>query len=194
MMKRRILVVGVIGIGVAVLVGACGLFKVRDSEPPISGPPVPWQIPVEPHLVLVNLKATTDMKSITNFDREFTTDPAYTFRFDPFQASGADTVWDRNRDISALTTLFQGKGPATLTWTPTDSGSAGADRFYRNLGYRLVIQRSTSDTSHAVIVGNCNLYMTLQGTNWMVRRWEDLELGDNVHTWGWARLNTGLPH
>ncbi len=198
MARRHSRIGGVIGAGVILsgltLLGiACGLFKVREPEGGGPGPQVPWQIPTEPHTVLVNLKATTDLGSITNFEREFTTDPAYAFRFDPFQAIGQDTVWDRDRDIQALTALLASRGPITLTWTPTDSGSIGSDRFYRNLGYRLAIQRSSSDTSHAVILGNCNLYLTLQGTNWMVRRWEDLQSGDYSQTWGWARLNTSLP-
>lgn len=169
----------------------CNLFQVRESETPSGGTQVPWKIPVEPYLVLVNLKATTEARSITNFDREFTSD--YKFRFDPFQVIGPDTAWFRDRDIAALTSLFQGKGPTSLTWTPTDSGSTGSDRFYKGLGYRLVIQRSPTDTSHAVILGRCNLYLTQNGTNWMVRRWEDLQQGDVTQTWGWARLNTNLP-
>lgn len=191
MRARRVLVVMVVVMVATIAAEGCNLFRIRDPEDPSGGTQVPWKIPVEPYLVLVNLKASTEARSITNFDREFTTD--YKFRFDPFQVIGADTAWVRDRDISALTSLFQGKGPTTLAWTPTDSGSSGPDRFYRDLGYRLVIQRSPTDTSRAIMVGRCNLYLRQEGTNWMVRRWEDLQQGDATQTWGWARLNTSLP-
>ncbi len=182
------LICGVIAVFCIALFEGC-LFDPRQPEPPSTGSEVPWRIPVEPWYVLTNLKATTEARVVTNFDRSLTSD--YKFRFD-FGDAQTDTVWTKDRDIAAITALFQGKGPTTLTWTPADSGGGSADRFYRNLRYRLVMRRSATDTSRVTIAGKCNLYMRQESGSWILYRWEDLQEG-TLPTWGWARLNPNLP-
>lgn len=172
-----------------VILGGCGLFDLREPENPNGGPQVPFEIPTEPRIALKNLKATTEARVVTNFDRSLTTD--YAFRFDPFDAA-ADTVWTKDRDIQAITALFKNEATVGLTWSVTDSGTTGEDRFYRNLGYRLVFRRGAADSS--VIVGKCTMYFRLEQQQWLIYRWADVKVsGDpNVYTWGYARLNPNL--
>jgi len=172
------------------LIGGCNLFQTREPETPTNSGNIPFYIPIEPWIVLLNLKYTTEALVITNFDRSLATN--YKFRFSSSDAT-LDTVWTKDRDIAALTALFQGKGATHLTWTPTDSGGTSTDRFYQNLRYRLVMRRSKTDTSRVVIVGQCNLYMHQDNGNWMVTRWEDNVDDPDYKTWGWARLNPNLP-
>jgi hypothetical protein len=164
----------------------CGLFDLRNPEDPGSGTQVPFEIPTEPRIALQNLKATTEARVITNFDRSLASD--YHFRFDPFEAP-SDTVWTRDRDIQALTALFRNEATVRLDWAVSDSGTIGNDRFYRNLGYRVVFRLSATDS--VVLGGNCTMYFRLEQQQWLIYRWADVKVsGDpNVYTWGYARLN-----
>ena len=180
---------GIAAAALLALLGGCGLFDLRNPEDPGSGPQVPFEIPTEPRIALTNLKATTEARVVTNFDRSLASD--YRFRFDPFEA-GTDTAWNKDRDIQAITALFHNEAEVHLEWTVEDSSSTGSGFVYRNLGYRLVFTQSAADSF--VIVGKCYLYFRLEQQQWLIYRWEDLKSsGDpNVYTWGYARLNPNL--
>ena len=168
----------------------CGLFDLREPENPSGGPSVPFETPTEPRIALKNLKATTEARVITNFQRSLTT--SYKFRFDPFEV-GADTVWNLDRDIQAMTALFRNEADVSLVWTVRDSGTTGEDRFYRNLGYHLVFRFGAADS--AVIAGRCTLYFRQDGVQWLIYRWADVDDNEgtpNVVTWGYARLHPVL--
>ncbi len=167
----------------------CGIFDLREPESPGTGPQVPFETPTELRIALKNLKATTEARVITNFQRSLTTD--YKFRFDPFDAT-AESVWTLDRDIQALTALFRNEATVSLDWTVRDSGDIGDARFYRNLGYRLVFRQGVADS--AVILGRCTLYFRKDGLQWLIYRWADVRETDapGVFTWGYARLNPNL--
>jgi len=169
-----------------VVCAGCGLFDLREPENPDSGPQVPFEIPTEPRIALENLKATTEARVVTNFDRSLTAD--YIFRFDPFEAP-SDTVWNKDRDIQAITAMFRNESKVTLNWAVTDSGNIEDDFFYRNLGYRLVFRLGVADS--VVIIGKCTMYFRLDQQQWLIYRWADVKVsGDpDVYSWGYARLN-----
>lgn len=173
----------------AILFSGCGIFDLREPESPDSGQQVPFETPTEPRIALKNLKATTEARVITNFQRSLTTD--YKFRFDPFDAT-AESLWTLDRDIQALTALFRNEATVTLEWTVRDSGDIGDDRFYRNLGYNLVFRLSPADSVR--IMGRCTVYFRRSGVQWLIYRWADVRETDNpdIFTWGYARLNPNL--
>ncbi|MBD3162855.1 MAG: hypothetical protein GF346_10685 [Candidatus Eisenbacteria bacterium] len=165
----------------------CGLFEPRDAETP-TDVEVDYETPIDPRIALRNIEATTEARFIGNFQRAFTTD--YRFRFDPFDA-GADTVWTLSRDLQALGSLLQNEVESVdLTWTVRDSGNIGEDRYYRNLGYRLVFRRSATDS--VVFGGRCTLYFRTEGVEWLIYRWADVRDETAELTWGYARLNPNL--
>lgn len=176
---------GALAIGLLFLLPCvgCGLFDMRDPEPPASSE-VPYVPPTQPYIVLVNLKVSTKAKSTSNFDRSLTTD--YTWRFDPFDVVN-DSTWAKDRDISALEQVFRNTGTVDFTWTPTDSGTWESGRYYGNLGYRLVFRRSATDS--VLFRGKCTIYLRQTGTLWQIYRWADVNDGTDVSTWGYAKLN-----
>ena len=173
------------GAAILSLLAGCGLFDLRNPEPPGGGTQVPWETPTEPRIALKNLEATTEARVVTNFERSLTQD--YKFRFDPFEA-GADTVWDKDRDIQAITAMFRNESTVQLNWTVVDSGLIENDFFYRNLGYRLVFRLGIADS--VVIVGKCTMYFRQEQQQWLIYRWADVKTSaDPEVSWGYARLN-----
>ena len=161
----------------------CGLFDLRDPEPP-STDTVPFVPATDPHIVLQNLRVSAEAKSTSNFIKSITTD--YVWRFDPFDVV-SDSVWAGDRDLSALESMFKNTGTVKLTWAPNDSGPWESGRYYGNLGYRLVFRRSATDS--VMFRGKCTIYLRLVGTQWTVYRWADVNDGTDVSTWGYGKLN-----
>jgi hypothetical protein len=170
-------------IGASGVLTGCGLFDLRDPEPP-AGSEVIFDTPTQPRIALKNIEATTEARFIGNYQRSLSTD--YKFRFDPFDA-GTDTVWALDRELQAMTQLFRNDATVNLTWTVRDSGSLGEDFFYRNLGYRLVFRRSGGDSLE--FGGRCTLYFRNDGIQWLIYRMADLKDETADRTWGYARLN-----
>jgi hypothetical protein len=168
----------------ALFVAGCGIFDLRDPEEP-AGSEVEYKVPVYPYMALRNLELAAEARYAGNFERACTED--YTFRFFDLDAI-SDSTWDLNRDIQALTTLFQAAPEQVdLTWTVTDSVPGGEDFYYGNLGYRLAFARGEADT--VLVGGKCFLYLRNDGTQWLIYRWADIDDGTAEKTWGYARLH-----
>lgn len=165
------------------LLPGCGLFDLRDPEPP-AGSEVDFDTPTHPRIALRNIEATTEARVISNYQRSLASD--YKFRFDPFDAAG-DSVWALDRELQAMTQIYRNQATVNLTWTVRDSGSLGEDFFYRNLGYRLVFRRTGGDSLE--FGGRCTLYFRNDGIQWLIYRWADLRDDTADLTWGHARLN-----
>ena len=179
--KRFFRIVGTLVLISLLLVG-CGLFDIRDPEEP-TGTEVPYVTPVERYLALKNLETATEARFAGNFQRAFAQD--YVFRFDALDA-GTDTTWNLDRDLQALTNLFENAPEdVDLTWTIRDSAYYGDDFYYGNLGYRVVFRASATDS--VLIGGKCFLYFRYQGSEWLVYRWADIYDETADKTWGYAR-------
>jgi hypothetical protein len=170
----------------AVFVAGCGIFDLRDPEDP-TGVEVEYRVPVYPYMALRNLEAAAEARYAGNFQRACTED--YKFRFFDLDVI-SDTTWSLDRDMQALTTLFQAAPEEVdLTWTVEDSVPGGEDFYYANLGYRLVFRRGEADT--VLVGGKCFLYLRNDGTQWLIYRWADIDDGTAEKTWGYARLHAG---
>jgi len=171
------------------LLADCGLFDLRNPASSGGQGEVPWDTPTEPRIALANLKTATEARAIGNYERSLTTD--YVFRFDPYDVA-ADTVWHRDKELAGMGALFNNEATVRLTWTVRDSGHIGENRYYRNLGYRLVFRRSASDS--VVIVGLSVMYFKMDGVQWLIYRWADVKDTNqpNLPSWGYARLNPSL--
>ncbi len=178
-------IVSAVGIGFSLLAfsGGCGLFDLRDPQPP-STSTVPFEIPTDPHIVLRNLKVSAKAKSTSNYEKSVTTD--YVWRFDPFDVV-SDSIWAGDRDLAALDQMFKNTGNVELTWAPSDSGPWASGRYYGNLGYSLVFRRSATDS--VVFRGKCTIYLRQVGSQWMIYRWADVNDGTEASTWGYGKLN-----
>lgn len=175
-------------VGVIALVG-CGLFDLRDPEDPNQGTQTRFLDPVRPHVVLKNLAYATEARDAVNYRRSWTDD--YVFRFDPFDVI-VDSTWTAERDFSAINTLLNNYAGAEVSWAPRDSEETPDGGFiYRNLGYRLVLRRSATDT--VAVSGLMTLYLRQTNTLWYIYRWADLNNGQDPFTWGFARLNPDVP-
>ena len=168
----------------SLFVGGCGIFDLRDPEDP-TGVEVEYNIPVYPHIALRNLEIATEARYAGNFERACTED--YVFRFFELDAL-SDSTWNLDRDIQALTTLFQAAPEQVdLTWTVVDSVPGGEEFYYGNLGYRLVFRLNAADS--VLVGGKCYLYLRNDGIQWLIYRWSDIADGTAEKTWGYARLH-----
>ena len=168
----------------SLLIAGCGIFDLRDPEEP-TGVEVDYRTPVYPYMALKNLEVATEARYAGNFERAYTED--YIFRFFELDA-GSDSTWNLDRDIQALTSLFEGAPEEVdLTWTVEDSAYQGEDFYNGNHGYRLVFRLSAADS--VLVGGKCFLYLRNDGTQWLIYRWADIYDGTAEKTWGYARLH-----
>lgn len=199
---RRAPGLAILGLGCLLCLPATGcLFSTRTPEFP-SVNNVPWLDPIEPAKVLTNVATTLSARSIGNYDRSLASD----FTFVPAEAdraylmgSGDPTFydsppWDKQRELDTLTSIFlESDGRVTFIFGPpipladamlTDESDTGGGRFYKDLKYRMIFNRTTSDTT---VSGLVNLYLRETTAGWSIYKWVDQQDGLGNPTLGLLR-------
>lgn len=167
------------------LLGACDIFKVRESELP--GEPPPWNdYAYEVEHILANLQyCYMDSRNKIHYSGLFT--PNYVFYFAPQDVSdySIEPTWDRIMEqdmIQLLHNRYTGLDLDSLKIDEDDQISENEAKIYSQYTLR-GNPRYGGSKSVILAHGNLELHLRRQGGYWYIEKWYDYR-GSSGTTWG----------
>ncbi|MCA9728713.1 MAG: hypothetical protein R3E12_01325 [Candidatus Eisenbacteria bacterium] len=190
---------GSILLGLSLLAFAgCGVLDTRTAEPPDVTIEIPYSDPLEPGIVLDNIKATLQAKSTNNYGTSLHDD----FTFQPADVDAADFAvnlpWTKDKEVAVtdafLNDFLSETGLVGVTWdVPSSTLEAGQSDtgerqvYYQDLGYTLTFQLGILTRTYS---GSCDMYFREgAGGFWSIYDWQDKEDGSGNATWGRLRID-----
>ena len=178
-----------------VLSGGC-LFGPREPDGPPEDNPVDWQTPINTSIVLQNLKASFEGKSISNYRNCFA--DTYRFHVDPADSldageEGYDRYanWTREDEEHAAQGIFGDAAGITVSFTNVEEPQEDLDITYRRDDYELTVEWESGEHVNEEITykGRATLWMRRDNTGrWAIFRWVDRRSGEEgVESWGKLR-------
>ncbi len=166
------------------LLGACDLFKVRDSEPPTK-PPLWNDLPTSWELSAQNLQyCYNDERNVVKYSGLFTADYRFYFAAQDINDFGIDIIWGRPHEQDMLLILQSQSDSLNLSTElipgQDDDISSNLVKIYRK--YTLNVFRGGNPLPEQHI-GNMELHFKKENGYWYIWKWYDYR-SYTAPTWG----------
>jgi hypothetical protein len=180
----------------SVLAQSCGLFELRDPEPPNQTRSV-FIPPTTPEIVTRNLISAVSEKNSENYLKCFA-DTNYTprrFTYTPDASSMSQypvfNNWDINKERNYYNNLIALTLPSATSFLslPNVTINSTADTAVADSDYLLIYEHNRS-TVAKTLHGKLRFYMGLDSRNlWSIHNWIDYKVNENDTTWSVLKAN-----
>jgi len=177
----------IIILGLALLVGSCDIFTVREAAPP-DKPPEWSSFYITPDSTLKNIRYSyIDARNVVKYSELFLSNYRFYFAAQDINDYGISTIWDRDAERDMLYRLHNWAANITLNLETIpdqqDDIQSNEARIYR--AYTITVQHSGTTRTYS---GKMELLMRRDNGFWRILNWYDYRLGTNPPALTWGKL------